>query len=95
MSQKTNRHQRKPSQGAFVFPDDLSDPLPKNDAGGSKAAPAPAPAPPGSTAGVAHPPLTVDKSGAPGLPPPPAKSLEEMSTHNPRESKASNVSSIE
>lgn len=86
MSQKSNRHQRKPSQGVFVFPDNLSDPLPKNDAEESKAASAAAAAG-GSTASVAHPPSMFEKGGV-SLPPsaPAAKVLEEMSTANPPKS---------
>ncbi|KAL3536374.1 hypothetical protein ACH5RR_004835 [Cinchona calisaya] len=78
MSEKTNRHQRRPSQGVFVFPDNLSDPFPKNDAEESKVAAL------GSTPAVAHPPLTVEKGDGLPVPPPPAKSLEEMSTDNSR-----------
>ncbi|CAK9161805.1 unnamed protein product, partial [Ilex paraguariensis] len=38
MSQRANRHQRRPSQSVFVFPDNLSAPFSDND-GGDKVAP--------------------------------------------------------
>ncbi|KAL3531840.1 hypothetical protein ACH5RR_005361 [Cinchona calisaya] len=90
MSQKSSRHQRKPSQGVFVIPDNLTDPLPKDDAEKSNKDAAP-----GSTgSAAAQPPLMAEKGGVP-LPPspsPPAKSSEEMSTDNPpKSSKASHV----
>ncbi|CAI9098184.1 OLC1v1034790C1 [Oldenlandia corymbosa var. corymbosa] len=64
MSHKGNRHQRRPSQGVFVFPDNLSDPLPKNDAGEQ---------PSKGLSGVDPPVSVVDRNGVP-LPTPPAKS---------------------
>ncbi|KZV51785.1 hypothetical protein F511_11473 [Dorcoceras hygrometricum] len=33
MSQRNHRHQRRPSQGVFVLPENLSDPLPGDTAG--------------------------------------------------------------
>lgn len=70
MSQKANRHHRKPSQGVFVLPDNFLDPLPKNDDTEENKAP------PASSC-VNQPPLA-DKTGSP-LPLPPAKSSQEMS----------------
>ncbi|PIN11955.1 hypothetical protein CDL12_15420 [Handroanthus impetiginosus] len=67
MSQRTNRHQRRPSQGVFVMPDNLSDP-PLEDI-----------APPPTVAQAPPPPQ--EKSGGGVKPPqPPSKPAEEMPT---------------
>ncbi|KAL1565927.1 hypothetical protein AAHA92_01601 [Salvia divinorum] len=68
MSQRANRHQRRPSQGVFVIPDNLTAPLPDEIA------------PPPAATQPPHPPP--EKSGGGGgvhLPPhPPPKPAEEM-----------------
>ncbi|CAA3024716.1 Hypothetical predicted protein [Olea europaea subsp. europaea] len=78
MSQKTGgRHQRRPSQGAFAFPDNFSDPLTEDIGGGDTKMPPPATAPPPQQ-------RTPGKDGS-SLPPPlPPKSMEGMpaSDHN-------------
>lgn len=77
MSQRANRHQRRPSQGVFVIPDNLSDPLPEDIA------------PPPPAAQAPHPPLE-RSSGGGGvqLPPqPPAKRAEEVPPTSDRSTK--------
>lgn len=68
MSERSKRHQRRPSQGVFVIPDDLSAPLPDSNIPTS---PAQAPAPPREKTTVG--------GGGVHLPPqtPPSKPVEE------------------
>ncbi|KAG8374309.1 hypothetical protein BUALT_Bualt11G0118300 [Buddleja alternifolia] len=75
MSQRTKRHHRRPSQGVFAIPDDLSDHLPTG------IAPPPPPA-----ARAQAPPPHQERSGGGGvhLPPqPPAKPSEETPASDP------------
>lgn len=68
MSQRANRHQRRPSQGVFVIPDNLTAPLPEEIAPPPPAAQAPP-----------HPQPEKSSGGGVHLPPqPPPKPAEEM-----------------
>ncbi|KAL7133336.1 hypothetical protein ABFS83_12G134000 [Erythranthe nasuta] len=68
MSERANRHRRRPSQGVFVLPDNLSDPLTDDIA----------PAPPAAQA--PHPPQERSAGGAgvqlPPQPPQPKRAEE-------------------
>ncbi|PIN11205.1 hypothetical protein CDL12_16206 [Handroanthus impetiginosus] len=66
MSQRANRHQRRPSQGVFVIPDNLSAPLPEDIA------------PPQAATQPPHPPQDRLGGGVHLPPQPPAKPAEEM-----------------